>query len=243
MVLLEHAEGRRIGQHQARRARAHHRLQRGEIDIAVAVGRNLLHRIAAHHRRRRIGAVGGVGHDDLAARGVAARLVIGADHGHPGELPLGPGHRRERHPRHAGDILEDLLQFVQAGEEALSARLRRQGVAGEERGQHGETVARPRVVLHGAGAERIEMGVDGEVPLRQPGVVAHGIEFRHLGQVRRGRAQQFGRDVVRVRSLRRCLVPAAAAGLRQFEYQHLGSSFSLPGRAHCAVVRQSCSAA
>ena len=65
-VLLEHAQRRRIGEHQPRGLRADRGLERGEIDVALAVGGDLAHDVAAHHRRRRIGAVRRIRHQDLA---------------------------------------------------------------------------------------------------------------------------------------------------------------------------------
>ena len=73
---------------------------------------------------------------------VAPGEVIGADHGHAGELALGAGHRRQRHAAHARDGLEHLLQVVQALEEALGMGLGLQRMAVEEARQHGQLVRR-----------------------------------------------------------------------------------------------------
>ena len=82
-------------EHEPGGVRPGHGLECRQIDIAVAVGGDLAHCVAAHHRGGRVGAVGGVGHDDLAARAVAARVVVGADHRHAGKLALRAGHRRQ----------------------------------------------------------------------------------------------------------------------------------------------------
>ena len=87
-------------------------------------------------------------------------------------------------------------------------------------GQHGQRVAGTRVVFHGAGTQRVELGVDGKVFLRQARVVAHDLHFRNRRQAGCLFAQQC-RGNIRAggRLLRRlCLCTAAAAGL--FEYQH-----------------------
>ena len=77
----------------------------------IGLRRNLAHGAAAHRCRRRIGAVRGVGHDDLGALAIAAMAVIRHDHRHAGELALRAGHRRERHAAfHAGHVGEDFLQ-------------------------------------------------------------------------------------------------------------------------------------
>ena len=59
-------------------------------------------------------------HDDLIARRIGARAVIGADHRHAGELAMRAGERTERHAAHAGDGLEHFLQLVHAGEKTLA---------------------------------------------------------------------------------------------------------------------------
>ena len=48
---LEHADRRRIGQHDAGGLRAEHFLQRFDIDVAIGVRRDLAHRAAAHRSR------------------------------------------------------------------------------------------------------------------------------------------------------------------------------------------------
>jgi hypothetical protein len=54
---LEQAQRRWVGEHDRRRARAERRLERGEVDLALRIGRNG-HRLEAGHRRgRRVGAV------------------------------------------------------------------------------------------------------------------------------------------------------------------------------------------
>ena len=65
---------------------------------------------------------------------IAARAVIGADHGHAGEFALRARHGREAHALHAGDGLEHFLQLVHAGEESL--RLGAERMARQEFRQH-----------------------------------------------------------------------------------------------------------
>ena len=155
--------------------------------------RNLLHRAAAHRRRRGIGAVRRVGNDDLGAGMVVARLVIGADHRDARELALRAGHRRERDALHAGDFLQHLLQLVQALQDPLPGRVRRERMAPEELRQHRVLVAGPRVVFHRARPERVEVRVDGEIELREAREVTHRLQFGNLGQPRRrAPAQRLG---------------------------------------------------
>ena len=146
---------------------------------------NLARDAAAHRRGGRIGPVRRLRHDDLVACQLTARAMIGADHRHARELAVRTGERAERHTAHAGDRLEHLLQLVQTGEEPLAVLRGRERMSRQELGQQRGRIAASGVVLHGAGAERIEMRVDGEVQLRQARVVAHGIELADLGQQRR----------------------------------------------------------
>ena len=149
-----------------------------------------LHHAAAHGGGGGIGAVRRDRHDDLVARQVAARAVIGADHGDAGELAVRAGHGRQRHALHARDFLQHLLQFEHAGEKALPGGFRRQRMAVQEARQHGVLVTGLRVVLHRARSERIEVRVDGEVELREPREVAHDFELAHFRQQRRLLAAQ-----------------------------------------------------
>ena len=210
----------RIGQHDAGGLRAEHGLQRFDIDVAVGIGRDLAHGATAHHRRRRIGAVRRVGHDDFVALQVAARFVVRHDHGHAGELALRAGHRRQRHAAlHAGDVGQDFLQVVHAGQVALAQRLGGIGVAAGETVHQGDRVAGARVVLHGARTERIEIRVDREVLAAQLRVVTHGLQLGDFRQADLGVAQEsFGqrRSGNGVGQLR----GGHAAGLGLLENQH-----------------------
>ena len=189
-VPLEHPERGGVGEHDAGGLRADRGAQRLELDVAVRIHRDLAHHAAAHGRGRRIGAVRGLGHDDLVALEVPARAVIGADHGDAGEFPVRAGHGRERDALHPGHFLQHLLQLVHAGEEALAVRLGPERVARQELRQHRVLVAGLGVVLHRARAERVEVRVDGEVQLREAREVAHRLELADFRQRRRRGAAQ-----------------------------------------------------
>ena len=225
-VAVEHADGARVGQHDAGGLRADRVAQRRDVHVAVAAGGDLAHVEAGHDGRGRVGAVGGIGHQDLAPGRVAAGVVVGADHHDAGELALGAGGRREGHRMHAGDDLQHVLQLMQAGHDALAVRLRRRRMPGQKARQRRQAVAGPRVVLHRAGAERVEVRVDGKVLLRQARVVAHRLELRHLRQGRAGLAAEPRRQVRHVRPVRRNLGGGHAAGTGLFLDQHAGRSGS-----------------
>ena len=91
---LEHAVGRGIGDHQRRqvlRMGLGLGLKIGEIDVAVLVAGDHLHRHPGHHGARRIGAVGGARDQTDVAPALAAALVIAADHQEPGIFTLAAG--------------------------------------------------------------------------------------------------------------------------------------------------------
>ncbi len=219
-VPLEHAQRRGIGQHQPGGLRPDRLAQGGEVHVAVGVGGDFPDREAAHDGGGGIGAVGGVGDQHFTAGVVAVGNMVGADHRHPGEFALRPGHRRQRDGLHPRDFPQHLLQLVQAGEKALTDRFRRQRMTDQEAGQRGQPVADPRVVLHGAGAQRIKVGVDGEILLRQPGVVAHRLEFRDFRQRRGPTAAQRFRNVGQGVSRRAGGNHRLPAGTGLVEYQH-----------------------
>ena len=73
-LLLEDAQRIGIGEHQRGHVFVHLRLQRRHVHHAGGVRLQVLDRVAAHRRRRRIGAVRRVGDQDLLAR-IALRLA------------------------------------------------------------------------------------------------------------------------------------------------------------------------
>ncbi len=190
------------------------------LTLPVAVGGDFLDRVAAHGGGGRVGAVRRIRHDDLAPCGVAACIVVGANHRHPGEFAMCARHRRHRHAGHAGHVLQHFLQFEHAGEEALAGVVRARRVARQKLRQHRQRIARARVVLHRARTERIELRVDREVLLAQARVVAHHVEFGDFGQRRRILAPQTGGQVVEIAASGGHLGGSGAAGTGMVEYQH-----------------------
>ena len=81
--------------------------QRGKIDFAGRVRLEVLHLVAGHRRRGRVGAVRRVGDQDLLAR-IAARFQAGAHQQDAGELAVRAGGRLQGDGIHAGD-LDELL--------------------------------------------------------------------------------------------------------------------------------------
>ena len=120
----------------------------------------------------------------------AAVGVEGAGQQQAGELAVGAGRGLQADVRQAADLGQRLLQQPHQLQRALGA-LRvlgrvQAGVAGQRR----DPLVEPRVVLHRAGAERVEAGVEVEVAAREPVVVADDLRLGDLGQARRLGAQQ-----------------------------------------------------
>ena len=83
--------------------------QVGEIDVAVLVAGDHLHRHPGHHGARRIGAMGGARDQANLPPALAAALVIAADHQEPGVLSLAAGVGLERDGSEARDVAQHPL--------------------------------------------------------------------------------------------------------------------------------------
>jgi hypothetical protein len=226
---VEDTNGARVGEHDAGGLGAQGGAQGVQVEVAIGAGGDLAHLEATHGGGGGIGAVSGIRDQDLATFPVAPRRVVGANHGHAGEFTLGAGGGGQGYGVHAGDLREQFLQLVETGQDTLAVGCRRQGMARQEAGQGGQAVAGPGVVLHGTGAQGIEMGVDGKVLLRQPGVMAHGLEFGDLRQGGRVGATQMRGQIADLGAGQGGLGAGAPAGAGDFLDQHLGSGIGQGG--------------
>ena len=148
--------------------------------------------IAGHRGRCRVGAVGAIGDEHFSA--LAPGLgMIGAGHQDARQLAVRPGHRLRRDSGHAGDRRQQLLQVVEHGECPLYRLGGLEGMKLPETGQGSHVLVELRVVLHRAGAERVEAGIHREVERGETGEVAHHVQFAYFGQVQLV-AQLFGRQ-------------------------------------------------
>jgi hypothetical protein len=130
--------------------------------------------------------MGGIGNEDAGPLNVAALAMVGPHHKQTGEFAMRAGGRLQRHRGKAADLGEPLLQFEHQREIALH------GVHFLQRVRVGKS-RKPRDLLvdlgiefHGAGAERVEAGIDAEVTLRQRKMVPHHVELRQFGQAEIG---------------------------------------------------------
>jgi hypothetical protein len=102
-LLLEDAQGVGVGEHERGHVVVHLRGERGDVDHARGVRLQVLHRIAAHGDGGRVGAVRGIGDQNLLAR-VALGLQVSAHQQDAGELAMRPRRRLQRDRVHAADL-------------------------------------------------------------------------------------------------------------------------------------------
>ena len=108
------------------------------------------------------------------------------------ELALRARRRLERDGGQAGDLGEDLLQAPHELERALRSVFLLERVQVAEAGQVDDALVDPRVVLHRAGAERVEAGVDPERAVGERGEVANELGLGDLRQARGVLTSQLG---------------------------------------------------
>ena len=148
-VALEQAAGVGIGDHDGGDVVVDPVLERRQIHPARLVRRDGLHRIAAHMRARRIGAVGGFGHQYPLAG--AAPVFERRPDGHQArQLSVGAGRRRHGDARHPGERRQPPGTFVDQRERPLHRAFGLQGVDVGKSGQPRHLLVEPGVMLHGA---------------------------------------------------------------------------------------------
>ncbi len=111
---LEHAEGVRNGDHQRGDVFGRPRLRAwSRSTVPRLFDFSSLDLVAGESRRRRVGAVRGVGDEDVLP-GVAALRQRLVHHQDAGQLAVRAGDRLQRHARHAEDLLQRLLDVSRA---------------------------------------------------------------------------------------------------------------------------------
>jgi hypothetical protein len=126
---------------------------------------------------------------------LAAIGEVGAHEHQPGQLALRARGRLQRDRGQPRDLLQDLLQPPLELEHPLRALVVLVRVEVAEAGQPPGAFVDARVVLHRAGAERVEAGVDAEVAVGERGDVADELRLGDLRQPRRMGAAELGRQL------------------------------------------------
>ncbi len=214
---LEEAEGVRVREHDGGDLGGEALLQGLEVDLAVGTGGHLDDVVARHGGSRGVGAVGAVRHEHDAALGaLSASPVVGPDHQDAGQLAVSAGGRLEADGVHAGDGREVALELEEELERALHGLLGLVGVEVLE--ELRRLLVDLRVVLHGATAERVDVGVDAHLPVRELRVVADQVELAHFRQAWGGLAEVLRAQQARyVRGLRCRGLRRPPSGLRALE--------------------------
>ena len=253
-VGVEEPERVRVREHEAGHVLVRLRAQVVEVDAAVRRRADLHDLVARHRHRRRVGAVGRVRRQHLGAL-LAAVLVVGARQQEAGELPVRAGARLERDVRQAGDLGERALEAPHQLERPLRlAGILQRVQAGVAR-QRRHALVQLGVVLHRAGAERVEALVEMEVLRGERRVVAHELGLGDLGQLRRPLAAGTLRQELLDRYLRHLVLgrrrherpPALARALEDRDrvaLAHAGTPSRVPAttrasRSICSFVRRS----
>ena len=215
--LVEQAERGRVREHEARRALVDLSAEVIEVEVPARIGLDAFELIARHRHARRIRAVRRVRGDDRVALLAAIGEVRAHEH-EPGQLSLRACRRLQRHGREARDLGEDPLQVPHELERALRVLVVGVRMQVAEAGKRCEPLVHARVVLHRAGAERIEAGVDAERAIGERREVADDLRLGELGQPGRARAAQRVGNL-RHREVRPRRPAGATAGARPLEDQ------------------------
>ena len=180
-TLFIHAMGRGIGDHQAGQvggvlgglaAQVLH------IDVALLIAGHQHHAHAGHHRRGRVGAVGGGRNQADSTMPVTRFLMIFADRQQPGVFALGAGVGLHADGIETGDRPQHGFQLIDHGLVACRLGQRSKGMqAGEFRPGDGNHLA-GGIQLHGAGTQRNHRVVERQVLVFQRLDVAQHGSFR-----------------------------------------------------------------
>ena len=193
-VLVKDADRVRVRQHESRDIVAEDLFELLEIDASVRRGGDVHDLVAAHRRRRGVGTVRGVRHDDLGALRVVVRIVILLDEQHAREFAVRARCGLEGHAVHAGDLAKILAQRVEHFKCAADRGFRRERMDVRKALHRRRFFVDARVIFHGAGTERIEAAVHAVHLLTKLGVVTGNVGFAHLGKPRRDFApERFGK--------------------------------------------------
>ena len=177
--------------------------------MPLRVAAQVFHLVADHGGGGGIGAVSGVGNQNLFAR-IALRFEIGAHQQDAGEFAVGSGGGLQGDGVHAGDFDELIGERLHDAQRALRDLLGLIGMRPGDAFEARHDLVDARVVLHGAGAERIHAVIDRVIPGGEAGEVADDLDLADLGERGGFGAQQHRR--VRQRHRPRARRAAQAIG-------------------------------
>src|SRR5215468_10059073 len=125
---------------------------------------------------------------------VTARLVVCTNHENARQFPMGSGGGLQCDGIHAADFGKAGLKGLLNIKRSLNPPGGHIGMSLRETFQTCHALIDFRVVLHRAGAERIEPEIDVIIPGRQTREMANDVDLTELGHIRNAVAQQFRLD-------------------------------------------------
>ncbi len=219
-VALEEAAGVRVRQHDRRDIGSELRLEGLEIDAALPGRGDGIHLVAEQRGGCRVRAMRRFRHQHAGTLVVlAARDQCRADRHHAAELAMRARLGRQRDARHAGQFLQPVRKFVHQFERALHGLLRLQRMHVADARQACHLLVEARIVLHGAGSERIKARIDRIILRRQAHEMAYDFRFRHARKS--DAALPFETAEPRGERLRLVEIHAASARIVEFEEKRL----------------------
>ena len=220
---FERSQRGRVCHHQRRDVVGHQFLQALDVQLPARIRANVFDFVSGDDGCCRIGSVRRIGDQNLLAR-IAAAGQQRANQQKARELALGSGCGLERDGVHARDLEQALLQRRQDFQAALRQFLRLVGMFGGDAVHSRDKFVDPRVVLHGAGPQRIHAQVDGVVPGGKPREVADHFDLADFRKALDRVAHVVGAEQLRRihrRDVERRQLNAALAGSRFLEDQAL----------------------
>ncbi len=182
-VRLEQAAGVRVRQHHRGDVRPELLAHRVHRNGPIRASLDAAHREAELSGGRRVRAMRRFGDEHLAPRrALAARLDRRADRDHAAQLAMRAGLGRQRRRLHARQFKKPARKLHHQRERALHGFLRLQWMDVREARQPRHLLVQARIVLHGAGAEREDAGVDGIVFLRKAHIVPDRVGLGQAGK-------------------------------------------------------------
>ena len=129
---------------------------------------------------------------------IALRLVPRPRQQNAGEFAVRARRRLQGDGVHAGNLEQTLLQKLDDFHDPLRQRVRAVGMRVGQTLDARNVLVHPRVVFHGARAQRIHPEVDGIIPRREPREVADDLDLAQFGQQARRLAMRLAEQCGRV---------------------------------------------
>ncbi len=195
-VWFENSASVRIGDHEHGDIVIELGIEIRHVDVSLDSGADCHRGESGHCGTGRVRTVSIIRSEHFGSR-LAKIAKVGRRYEQRGQFTMGSGGRLQAAGGEPGDFLKDLLQRIQEFESSLQGFF---GLIGMQVGHAGHSrgaFVPLGVVLHGARAERIEVGVDRHVTSRQVDEMSDDVRFRNFRQGRRVFVELVGREQLR----------------------------------------------